>query len=188
MNAPSSFPDVVCPKRLVRQMCAKAFGVAEHRILGASRKADIVRVRHATCYVLKKRFPEMSYPVLGRMMGGRDHSTIINAVIQNEVRMGRDPELAQIVKALIAGRIPQQHDFHVKTWRAAHFAQARKGLPPLRAAIAVDQADIDDELAEFVDPEKVFCHQCDRSLTIPDAMRCKSQFCSLVPVRQAFAV
>ncbi len=178
----------LCPKRAVRRLCADAFGVEEHRLVGASRMREIVVARHATCYVLRARFPEMSFPWLGRFMGGRDHSTIINAVRQTEWRMARDEELRLLIESLLRWPLPgQQPDSHVRLWRLWCAHMARIGALPRPEAPEPKLEPIYSELAEFADPRKVFCWQCDRSQTIDAAARCQARFCGLRSARQRAA-
>jgi hypothetical protein len=107
----------ICPKRLVRRQCAEAFGVDEHRMVGGNRARDVITPRHATCYVLRARFPALSLPRIGALMGGRDHSTILHGLRRVEALMARDPELRAKVDALISGQAAAQHDAHVRAWR-----------------------------------------------------------------------
>ena len=102
----------------------------------------------------------MSYPALGRFMGGRDHSTIIHAVKVTQARLGHDPELAGKVSALIGGALTgKQHDSHVIQWL---FWQRASAL-----------------MLEVPTHEKEWCNQCDAAVAREAAARCKSRFCSL---------
>lgn len=49
-------------------------------VMGRSRFQYIVDVRHLAMVEVAKRFPWMSYPQMGRLFGGRDHSTIMHAL------------------------------------------------------------------------------------------------------------
>lgn len=109
--------DPICPKRQLRRKCAEAFGIEEHRMIGGNRARDVITPRHATCYVLRVSFPDLSLPRIGMMMGGRDHSTIIHGIRRVEALMERDPVLRAKVEALIAARPTQMHDAHVMAWR-----------------------------------------------------------------------
>ncbi len=183
----------ICLKRRARRMCAQAFGVEEHRLVGASRVREIVVPRHATYYVLRRRFPMMSLPSIGRFMGGRDHSTILHGIRAIEARMERDPALRVLVNALVNGRLPQQQDCHVSAWLVAQHdarieAEARAAFEQRiaeqarerrkRAALA-DQAEADPEFLEALDPSRVFCGQCDRAVTRNEAARCLQSRCGL---------
>lgn len=183
---PAPVGDLICPKRMVRRLCAEAFGVSEQDLIGFSRRREISIPRQATFYVLRQRFPEMSYPRIARLLGGRDHSTIIHGCLQTIERMKRDPELARTVQALIT----PFHDAHVETWRAHNLRAAEavhQSLDAARAAETHRTAQIAREpgapderaLAVLEGPVKVFCGQCDRAVTLASAERCQSRFCGL---------
>lgn len=56
---------------------AKEFGVTYEQMIQKDRRPRICRIRNICAYVLKER--GNSYPMVGKFLGGRDHSTIINA-------------------------------------------------------------------------------------------------------------
>lgn len=45
---------------------------------GKSRKADLVLVRHFIAYSLRNHY-KLSFPAIGKLLGGRDHTTIMHA-------------------------------------------------------------------------------------------------------------
>jgi hypothetical protein len=166
-------------------MCAEAFGVEEHRLVGASRLQEIVIPRHATFYVLRRRFPDMSYPRIGRFMGGRDHSTILHGIRNIEERMKRDDALRHLVQSLVRGRIPVQADAHVMIWRLQQQPQRKADQRIARARVIVTEVvPADSDLAEFVDTNRTFCGQCDRAVTLIEAAGCKSARCGAKLVGQ----
>jgi hypothetical protein len=186
----------LCPKRAVRRMCADAFGVEEHRLLDRSRKREITIPRHATYYVLKKRFPDMSYPRIGRLMGGKDHTTIIHGVRSVENHIARDAALRGLIESLLNWPLPSlaQHDAHVRLWRAysSHMARCfgvnERTAPEFiermktRARLEAGEINPDDpecEFAALVDPAKVWCAQCDQAIHRAAAARCERAFCVL---------
>jgi hypothetical protein len=169
----------VCPKRATRRMCAQAFGVDEAYLIGPRRWRSLSIPRQATFYVLRKRFLTMSYPMIARMFAGRDHSTIIHGVRQTEARMARDPAFRAVVMALVEGRLPEQHDAHVRAWlmrgaTAVAFAPAAP-KPLWRAKPAED--------AEDRAPVRQWCDQCQSNVTEATAARCGQRFCSLAKAR-----
>jgi hypothetical protein len=169
----------VCPKRATRRMCAQAFGVDEAYLIGPRRWRSLSIPRQATFYVLRKRFPTMSYPMIARMFAGRDHSTIIHGVRQTEARMARDPAFRAVVMALVEGRLPEQHDAHVRAWlmRGATVVAFAPAAPkPLwRAKPAED--------AEDKAPVRQWCDQCQSNVIEAAAARCGQRFCSLAKAR-----
>lgn len=179
MNLPVVVPEILCPKRAVRRMCAEAFGVDEHRLVGATRFADVVTARQATYLVLKTRFPELSFPRIGNLMGGRDHSTIIYGIDAIRNKMARDPALRQVVAALIKGSLPVQHNAHVMDWRLHISVDARRERREQLVAVAAEQGARNDDLAKRDEPLRVFCEQCDQRMTIDAAARCQARICGL---------
>jgi hypothetical protein len=64
----------------VVEFLATQLGHSYDEIKGTSRKADIVTARNAIAYLLRE-YAELSFPLIGKMLGGRDHSTIIHSYI-----------------------------------------------------------------------------------------------------------
>jgi len=62
---------------IVRAM-AERLGMTKEEVVGPSRRQDRVRVRSFIAYLLRE-YSGMSYPAIGRLLGGRDHTTIIHA-------------------------------------------------------------------------------------------------------------
>jgi hypothetical protein len=66
---------------IIREIAETAgTGVTVDEVLGKSRFRHIVAVRHEAIVRLAARFPWMSYPHLARLMGNRDHTTIMHAL------------------------------------------------------------------------------------------------------------
>lgn len=59
-------------------MFAKYFNLDKETIEGRTRKQEVVEVRDIIVYFLRK-FGDMSFPAIGRLLGGRDHTTIIHS-------------------------------------------------------------------------------------------------------------
>ena len=55
---------------------AKHFGLEKEIILSKTRKREIVEVRDLIAYFLRE-YADMSFPAIGKLLGGRDHTTII---------------------------------------------------------------------------------------------------------------
>lgn len=178
-------------------MCAEAFGIEEHRLVGASRVREVVIPRHATYYVLRARFPGFSFPRIGALMGGRDHSTIIHGIRNIEALMERDVALQTLVRCLAQGRLPMQADAHVISWIAAKDAERQRAeaetafrerrATELRERRARDACkDLRDaEFEAALDPTRVHCDQCDRAVRLAEAARCSQRLCGLKARRAA---
>ena len=72
------------------QHVADVFEVSKADITGRRRQRILTRPRQVTCYLIRDMTGK-SYPLIGKMLGGRDHSTIIHGreVCINIMR--RDP-------------------------------------------------------------------------------------------------
>lgn len=77
---------------------AKLSKFTPEQIKGGQRHKDLVKARFAVCYVARKK--GYSFPVIGRRLGGRDHTTIMNAIDKAEVYRDYDPEFARMVDRL----------------------------------------------------------------------------------------
>lgn len=63
-------------------------GVSPQEICGTRGTDVLVRIRHEICYEIYTRCPHLSFPRIGILMGGRDHTTIMNAVKRHCARIG----------------------------------------------------------------------------------------------------
>ena len=105
MNAPSSFDNwnPSTAQRVVRDGVAEIFGVPPHALMGRGRRRPLVDYRHIAMWTLHECFPAMSYPMIGRLFGGRDHSTVIHGVRKVNDKRGRDEQFRQLTDEIRAG-------------------------------------------------------------------------------------
>ncbi|MHC1712930.1 MAG: DnaA/Hda family protein [Solidesulfovibrio sp.] len=66
------------PERIL-SICAERFGIAVRDILGHSRRKELVFARQASM-ALCRSLLGMSYPALGKLFGGKDHSTVLYSI------------------------------------------------------------------------------------------------------------
>jgi len=88
----------VDPDKILDEV-TKKFHVSNDDLVGASRKKEIVRARHVAMYLLHEELG-MKDTEIGRLLGGRDHSTIINAVGKVNYEINVDSHLRQDVLAI----------------------------------------------------------------------------------------
>jgi chromosomal replication initiator protein len=88
------------PAQALRRLCAAAFGLTEAELIGRCRLRELTLARHATCYVLRRRLG-LSSTVIGRMLGGRDHTSVLYAIRQTEARIAHDVRLAVLIEGLL---------------------------------------------------------------------------------------
>jgi chromosomal replication initiator protein len=105
---PSVAPRRGTPVEEIQERVASSFGVSRAELVGSSRASTPLRARQVAI-LLTREHTELSLPEIGRHYGGRDHSTIHNALRRIEVGIGEDPELAGRVEQLRA-EIHRQSD------------------------------------------------------------------------------
>ncbi len=78
-NPTNLFPDLFShDKDDIIAAFAKHFGVEKKVIESMTRQKEIVKIRDLISYSLRK-YAHMSFPAIGRLLGGRDHTTIIHS-------------------------------------------------------------------------------------------------------------
>lgn len=88
--------------RQVRDRVAEAFGIEPYVVMGRGRRASVVWPRHTALWVVRECFPGLSYPMIGKLFGGRDHSSVIYGVDKVKYRRERDPAYAALTDAMVA--------------------------------------------------------------------------------------
>jgi chromosomal replication initiator protein len=83
----------------IQEQVSSAFGVSRAELTGTSRAATPLRARQVAI-LLTRETTDLSLPQIGRLYGGRDHSTVINSLRRAEASVTADPELAARVDKL----------------------------------------------------------------------------------------
>jgi len=91
----------------LRDQVAEAFFVSPGDVTGRGRMRHLVTARNAACWVVRARFG-LSFPCIGKLIGGRDHSTMVHAWHNAEALRERDPAFRQRTDDLVAGVAPAQ--------------------------------------------------------------------------------
>jgi chromosomal replication initiator protein len=81
----------------IQEEVAAAFGVSRKELTGASRTARPLRARQVAM-LLTREATDLSLPEIGRLHGGRDHSTVLNSLRRAEASLAADPQLASRVE------------------------------------------------------------------------------------------
>jgi chromosomal replication initiator protein len=89
------------PVEEIQQRVSAAFGISRAELVGSTRAATPLRARQVAIY-LTRELTDLSLPQIGRLYGGRDHSTVLNSVRRIEARFGEDGELLARVEELRA--------------------------------------------------------------------------------------
>ena len=80
-------PDQLAKKAI--QEVAESYTISVCRMMAYDSHADISKIRHEAMWKARK-LSGLSYPLLGKLFGGRDHSTIVHGVRAYEERLRRD--------------------------------------------------------------------------------------------------
>ncbi|HZO05501.1 MAG TPA: chromosomal replication initiator protein DnaA [Solirubrobacterales bacterium] len=83
----------------IQQRVAERFGISRAELVGSSRAATPLRARQVAIF-LTREMTDLSLPQIGRLYGGRDHSTVLNSLRRIEAGIGDDEELAARVAEL----------------------------------------------------------------------------------------
>jgi chromosomal replication initiator protein len=90
------------PVEEIQRRVSSAFGISRAELVGSSRAARPLGARQVAIY-LTREMTDLSLPQIGRLYGGRDHSTVLNSIRRAEARIGEDASLADQVEELRSG-------------------------------------------------------------------------------------
>lgn len=71
------------PVDFIKRRCAE-LGVAYEDVVGKTRKHDIIVPRHRLIAEVREQYSHLSLPHIGRLFGGRDHTSILFAIKKME--------------------------------------------------------------------------------------------------------
>lgn len=94
----------ISPDTIVREAC-RYFKIAKEDLLGSRRNKEIVVPRQIVMYLLRIELA-MSFPEIGKEMGGKDHTTIMHGSGKIEAEINQNPRLKEDI-ALIREKIHQ---------------------------------------------------------------------------------
>lgn len=89
------------PVEEIQERVSATFGVSRSELVGSGRAATPLSARQVAIY-LTRELTDLSLPQIGRLYGGRDHSTVLNSIRRVEARLGEDQSFAAQVQALRA--------------------------------------------------------------------------------------
>ena len=70
------------------------YKLEEDSVYEKTRKKEIVRARQVIMYLLREDF-NVSYPLIGQKLGGKDHTTVIHSCLKIKIDLKNDPQLLQ---------------------------------------------------------------------------------------------
>jgi chromosomal replication initiator protein len=83
----------------VRRQVGEAWGVSAEALQSKKRTKDLTVPRQVAMFLIKEMF-DLSLVEIGRLFGGRDHSTVIHSVDKVEEQMATDAEFRRRVEVL----------------------------------------------------------------------------------------
>ncbi len=96
-------PRVLISHKNLLKIVADFYNLTEKDLLGPTRRQEIAHARQITMYMMRELFHN-SYPFIGKMFGGKDHTTVIHACTKVKERL-RDDESFQQEFEVIKQRI-----------------------------------------------------------------------------------
>lgn len=94
-------------------IAAEQAGIKPADITGKRRIRRLVKVRFRAMAVARMIRQDKSLPLLGRIFGGRDHSTVDHALAKQYVRVHTDPQEAAATEALWRAAMLQAFNRHI---------------------------------------------------------------------------
>ena len=70
------------------------YNLEESCVYEKTRRKEIVRARQLVMFILREDF-NVSYPMIGQKLGGKDHTTVIHSYTKIKSDMQRDPQLVE---------------------------------------------------------------------------------------------
>lgn len=92
-EGPTAKPDTA---EEIQQRVSAAFGVSRAELVSPSRAAAPLRARQVAI-LLTRELTDLSLPRIGRLYGGRDHSTVLNSLRRAEASLAADADLSRRV-------------------------------------------------------------------------------------------
>ena len=83
------------------KIIAGFYMIDPEQIYEKTRKKEIVYVRQIAMYILREYF-NISYPAIGKEIGGRDHTTVIHSYERVQKNIKEDPNVVQEIEQLRA--------------------------------------------------------------------------------------
>ena len=78
----------------VVKIVSEYFKLEEASVYEKTRKKEIVKARQVVMYLLREDF-NVSYPLIGQKLGGKDHTTVIHSCLKIKNDLKNDPQLLQ---------------------------------------------------------------------------------------------
>lgn len=91
--------EIIITPDMVRAVVARHFGVDSAALNSASREAGVVLARQVAMYLIRQ-LTNSSYPAIGKVFGGKDHSTVLHAIKKISNMVMADSQVADDITTL----------------------------------------------------------------------------------------
>lgn len=75
------------------------YSLEESSVYEKTRRKEIVKARQVVMYLLREDF-NVSYPLIGQKLGGKDHTTVIHSYLKIKADLKNDPQLLQEIEQI----------------------------------------------------------------------------------------
>ncbi|MBU0580721.1 MAG: chromosomal replication initiator protein DnaA [Candidatus Margulisbacteria bacterium] len=75
------------------------YNLEESAVYEKTRRKEIVKARQVAMYLLREDF-NVSYPLIGQKLGGKDHTTVIHSYLKIKTDLKNDPQLLQEIEQI----------------------------------------------------------------------------------------
>lgn len=88
--------------RQVADFVAERHGLTFQQLISQKRVKSVARPRQIAMYVMREVCPHLSLPAIGRLLGGRDHTTILHGVQRVEALIHTHEDVLKEVWAALS--------------------------------------------------------------------------------------
>jgi chromosomal replication initiator protein len=78
--------DLPCAGHRISRSIAKSYGIGFNELVSPRRDKYLVRARQEAMWLMKK-YTQLSLPHIGRILGDRDHTTVIHGIKAHQARI-----------------------------------------------------------------------------------------------------
>lgn len=87
-------------QQVIDRAC-ELFNLDQRLLCGPSRAQHVTMIRHIVAWVIRTRWPECPLAEVGKLLGGRDHTTMVNAVTKITALRQIEPRIAGYCQRLL---------------------------------------------------------------------------------------
>jgi len=97
-NIISEMRQTITPDLIIRETC-RYFRVSREDLLGPKRTKEIVYPRQITMFIIRSE-TNISFPIIGREMGGKDHTTTMHGCKKIAKEINSNPQLKEDISSI----------------------------------------------------------------------------------------